>query len=423
MKMHVICSCLFALSTAFANPSVTMVSVVADSGNRTLTARYRLSEDAIVTFDVLTNGVSIGGKQLRTLAGDVNRKVLSGERTIVWCWPQMLDGCRFAANEASVRVTAWPLDAPPNYMVCDLNLDISGSGIRGVTFYPDEDSLPYGIDSDRYRRDYLVARRIPAKGVKWRMGSPSTESGRRAGEDCHYVTFTNDFYIGVFEITRGQFKTLLKESSDDWSEYESTSDDPLCPMDGIRWLMIRSVSESDAWTPPTYVNRHGGGWLPLHLLWRVTGLEADIPTDAEWEYACRAGSGAAHYDGTEDSSRLEELAWYAANSEGRLHRVGEKKPNGWGLYDMYGNVNEWCLDNYTSSVFVSPEHVDVNPPGPAASDKDSTGGNTYDRVVRGGGCCTADEGFLRSASRVAENISTKQYHGFRVVFTNVEVSK
>ena len=359
MKQILVLSLVTAAVAASAAPSVSGTAVSVDVKTRTATVTYTLSESAVVTFDILTNGVSVGGRNLRGAVGDVNRKVASGPGTITWCWPQDFDGLQLAANAATVRVTAWPLDSLPDYMVCDLRVP-GGSIVKGtcMSFYPGEDFLPGGIESDAYRTDYLVLRRIPAKGVKWRMGSPDGESGHRDGEERHWVTFTNDYYMGVFPLTQGQFYTIMREANPTDEEYTRTTDDPLCPMDGLRWQILRSAAAVDNWYPPEKVNRHGGGWLVLHRLWDKIRFEADMPTDAEWEYACRAGTTSAF--SFPETADLPKYAWFTGNSGGVVHDVGKKLPNAWGLYDMYGNMLEWVLDWYAD---YDPEDV-VDPKGP-----------------------------------------------------------
>jgi formylglycine-generating enzyme required for sulfatase activity len=115
-----------------------------------------------------------------------------------------------------------------------------------------------------------------------------------------------------------------------------------------------------------------------------------LPTEAEWEYACRAGSDGDYYFGS-DPRRLTDYAWYADNSEKKTHPVGQKQPNAWGLYDMLGNVGEWCNDMYGKNYY---EHSPgENPHGPAE-------GSLY--VLRGGSWNSGPE-VLRSSYRVAEN--------------------
>jgi formylglycine-generating enzyme required for sulfatase activity len=120
---------------------------------------------------------------------------------------------------------------------------------------------------------------------------------------------------------------------------------------------------------------------------KLGGKKFALPTEAQWEYACRAGSTTRYCFG-DDKSRLGEYAWYSANSRGKLHPVGEKKPNAWGLYDMHGNVQEWCQDPFSTGYSRLPV---VDPNG--------TGNNAYPyRVVRG--ACRDTEAWLcRSACR------------------------
>jgi formylglycine-generating enzyme required for sulfatase activity len=114
-----------------------------------------------------------------------------------------------------------------------------------------------------------------------------------------------------------------------------------------------------------------------------------LPTEAEWEYACRAGSDSEYAFGN-DERGLGEYSWFADNAAKKTHPVGQKKPNAWGLYDMHGNVAEWCNDNYDKSYYAaSPDH---NPRGLAEGDKN---------VLRGGAWNSARDG-LRSAARVGE---------------------
>jgi len=128
-----------------------------------------------------------------------------------------------------------------------------------------------------------------------------------------------------------------------------------------------------------------------------------LPTEAEWEYACRAGSQSRFCFG-DDESKLGDYAWYKANAEGRTHKVGTKKPNAWGLYDMHGNVWEWCLDRYTENYADTP--CDGSAYG-VASDKG--------RVLRGGSYNT-DADKCSSTSRINLGSGGKNYFiGFRLI--------
>ena len=114
-------------------------------------------------------------------------------------------------------------------------------------------------------------------------------------------------------------------------------------------------------------------WLSLH------GPEARLPTEAEWEYACRAGTESAYWSGDEESD-LARVGWYTANSEGRTHRVGEKEANRWGLYDVHGNVDEWTRSPWPSDYSERESGAEIDPqspPAPAAP-------RGEDHVIRGG---------------------------------------
>ena len=399
---------------ALAAPEVSDVNVSVDAVFRTTTVSYSLSEDAVVTFDVLTNGVSIGGANLQGVVGDVNRMVEAGSRTLVWCWPQELNGPQLPAA-ATVRVTAWPLDDLPDYIVCDLCT--SGA----LSFYANAESIPGGVGDDRYKTDYLVLRRIPAKGVTWQMGSPESETGRAGNSEArHRVTFTNDYYMGIYEVTQRQYERAMGigDVTTDTTEFPtSITNAPTYPLDGVRWVMGRSAQAGWNWVPPDKVARDGNPTFILGMLSGKTGFTFDLPTEAEWEYACRAGEGAARYDGTGDSSTLGDLAWYAANAGGAIHPVGLKKPNRWGLYDMYGNVPEWCLDWYSPEIGGESDSVVTNPVGPSVASP-----TLYHRVLRGGSKASGADS-LRSAARVGCNFQTKGVNGLRVVALNVSLAE
>ena len=398
---------------AVAAPEVSGVGVSIDAEGRKATISYTLSEDAVVTFDVLTNGVSIGGTHLRGAVGDVNRRIAAGSRSITWCWSDAIDGAQLSAA-ATVRVTAWPLDHLPDYMVCDLR------STGAISFYPNAESIPGGVGDDMYKTDYIVFRRIPAKGVRWQMGSPEGEAGRaNAGESRHWVTFANDYYMAIYEITQRQYEMAMGIDDVTTASAEfptSVTNAPTYPLDGARWVMGRSAHSDWNWVPPEKVTRGGSSAFVLGKIGAKCGFTVDLPTDAEWEYAGRAGEGAARYDGTDDTATVDDLGWYSGNSGGALHPVGERAPNRWGIYDMYGNVAEWCLDWYSPDCGVSGSGTAVDPAGPTAASP-----TLYHRVLRGGSISTgADK--LRSASRVSCNLATKAGNGFRVVALNVSLA-
>ncbi|MCD6405497.1 MAG: formylglycine-generating enzyme family protein, partial [Planctomycetes bacterium] len=196
---------------------------------------------------------------------------------------------------------------------------------------------------------------IPAG--EFMMGSPSGESRRDSDEGpVHKVVLTKAFYLGKYEVTNGQYQAFLNSAgydgsrdadSDylrhhrDWNKYASTGDS--YPIVCVSWKNAQAYCK----------------WAGLRL-----------PTEAEWEYACRAGSSTRFSFGDSDS-QLDSYAWYNGNSGSKTHPVGQKRPNGWDLYDMHGNVWECCADwkgDYPSGSVTDPQ-------GPSSESA---------RVLRGG---------------------------------------
>ncbi|MBF0410727.1 MAG: protein kinase [Candidatus Riflebacteria bacterium] len=231
----------------------------------------------------------------------------------------------------------------------------------------------------------LSLERIPAGSFQ--IGA---DKGEKDEKPRHQVTISKALLIGKHEITHAQFKRVVGLPH---SSFQAGAD--LKPVAPISWigavLMCNALSEK----------------LGLKKCYTMVGelavcdFEADgfrLPTESEWEYACRAGSNSEYYWG---SSIDQNYGWFKENSKGNVHEVGGKLPNSWGLYDMVGNADEWCNDWYGS--YTSESKVD--PRGP---------GSGTDRVLRGG--AIVDSGrFFRSAHRDYGNpTSQKYYHGFRV---------
>ena len=384
LYMSVACAAL--VSSADPNdPQVTLVSAGQDFG-RVVKVEYTLDEPAIVTFDVKTNGVSIGGANLKLAYGDVHRVIAAtgaGEtRTLFWpaheAWPDH----RFGTDAVSVTVTAWATNSPPDYMVIKLVGEDKGSR----TFYTAPEQLPGegGVTNEMYKTDYLVMRRIPAAGKTFRMGSPATEPGRRPNEILHYVTLTNDFYMSVFELTQGQFVNVVGtlDPCNTRYGYEATR-----PLDWIVYCRFRGAGK--CWPADGHDIDAASKLNAFRTALNIPSL--DLPTEAEWEFACRAGTDASRYNGTEFPVSVFDIAWVG---EGRTkpHAVGLLKPNSYGLYDMYGNVDEYCLDYYAEdSAYATVGSSVVAPKGPAQG---------TERVIRGTGSWWSSSGDqARSAFR------------------------
>ena len=362
-------------------PKLSLLRVAQEPTTRCVTVDYTLDAPAIVTFDVLTNGVSIGAANVTHAYGDVNRLVQGGVRAISWQAAKSWPGHMFSDDTVSVEVTAWSPDSPPDYMVVDL---VTDKGAR--TYYTAPEHLPDGgLGNDKYKTDYLVMRRILAEGKTFRMGSPGDEPGRRPNEALHYVTLTNDFYMSVFELTQGQYKNVIGTLEACNNRYAYAATHP------IDWIVYRRFrGEKKLWP------RDGHAVDPksdLGMFRSTLNLQTlDLPTEAEWEFACRAGTLSARYDGTDFPASAAGIAWLGEGKKNQPHAVGLLKPNGYGLYDMYGNVDEYCLDYYAEeSAHAVVGSTIVAPQGPATG---------TERVIRGTGSWWSDNGEnARSAFR------------------------
>ncbi|MBO7108037.1 MAG: SUMF1/EgtB/PvdO family nonheme iron enzyme, partial [Verrucomicrobia bacterium] len=226
------------------------------------------------------------------------------------------------------------------------------------------------------------------------MGSPEDELGRKSNEVQHQVTLTQGYWLGKFEVTQAQYEAVTGKNP---SEFKGAD----LPVEKVNWNDAVKFCE---WLT---IQERAAGRLP-------GGYEYTLPTESQWEYACRAGTTTALNSGKDLSDwkecpEVDEVGWYWYNSDKMTHPVGQKQPNAWGLYDMHGNVYEWCLDWFgdypTSSV--------TDPTGP------STGSS---RVVRGGSWFYYARD-CRSAYRYYGNPSYDYYYyyGFRVALAPVPV--
>ena len=339
-------------------PAITLDSV-SQSPAQIVTISYTLTNaPAVVTFSMETNGaagwVRIDPAALRTAQGDVNRLVAVGQRTIKWKPYRDFKGVQIGENGARAVVTAWPTNNPPAYLVVDLT---DGS----KRYYESEDRLPYGgvLSNDIYRTSQLVMRKVIAKGVTWTMGSVA-ETGRTAAyEKLHVVTLDENYYLAVFPLTQRQH-ALIKGSAPT-----------------VRWQVDGDMRPSDVVTRVDCVGSVAAG-MPdptsdsiCGKLKNRTGIDFNLPGEAHWEFAARAGCGEGYWPvGTGDVA-MAIASNVDANLPGRYRGnggwpadsldvnnipnsslgadrataiVGSYAPNRWGFYDMCGNVREWCRD-------------------------------------------------------------------------------
>lgn len=256
---------------------------------------------------------------------------------------------------------------------------------------------------------------LPVSGAEFLMGSPDSEANRKPDEGPQHKLKIEPFWIGKCEITWDLYRPFMengKSRNKDGTlnrDSDLTTSEPPEPKDG------ETLNDTITQPTPPYVPMHfqmGDGYskdypavgMTQHAaskfcewLSAQTGHFYRLPTEAEWEYACRAGTTTTYSFGN-DAALLGEYAWFAGNSEFQYQKVGTRKPNPWGLYDMHGNVAEHVLDQYLPDSY-SKLKGDMTNPWTVPI-------NRYPTVVRGGHW-DSDPAGLRSASRVGSDKSWK----------------
>lgn len=233
---------------------------------------------------------------------------------------------------------------------------------------------------------------VPISGAKFTMGSAETEAGRKSDEGPEHEVKVDDFWMSTLEITWDQFELFLYRETD--GEFITANREIELAVDGVSGATMPYVNFNKPGYPLINVTQYAAStfckWLSAK-----TGHFYRLPTEAEWEYASRAGSAGSY---PFEENQLEEFAWYAGNSNKKPQKGGTKKPNKWGLYDMQGNVAEWVLDGYDESYYQRTNKTE-NPVLFAEE--------LYPRVVRGGSFKDPKEN-LRSASRQHSDKSWKK---------------
>ena len=435
-----------------AIPEVSNVTMT-QSANRLVTITYQLTEAAVVTLDIQTNAnvsaaandpgwTTIGGTAICNAQGDVWRKVgndiaqgqtFSG--TITWQPDQTWkgpdeNGFKIAANGARARVTAWPLDNTPDYMAVDVS---AAAQPNTQTYYPSADFVPGGVTNSIYKTTMLLMRKIMAKDVTWTMGSTTLENQNRqaAREATHQVKLANNYYIGVYEITQSQWSQVATNNTTAVANF--TTERFMRPMEKVCYNEIRNAANTTTANASYNWPNDPNPSSFLGLLRSKTGIDFDLPSEAQWEFAARAGNGVGYWgDGSGIlnaalDANLNLLGRYLNNptsnsstspaatispSEGGTAIVGSYLPNAWGIYDMHGNVWEWCLDWYEDNINAHGGAVNIDPSAPA---KTLSGASGAARVRRGGSWSLA-AGFCRPANR-QYYAPTGRYndYGFRVL--------
>ncbi|MBO6166862.1 MAG: SUMF1/EgtB/PvdO family nonheme iron enzyme [Kiritimatiellae bacterium] len=229
----------FAIHADTVTPSVSDVSLSQDSATRAVTINYTLADaPAIITLDITTNGVSIGQQNVWAIDGDANKVIQPGSRSMVWhpdkSWPNQ----KFDASDGiqiGATVTAWSENDPPMYLAADL---VSGD----VKYYTCAEAVPGGVQDILYKTTTLLMRRIYAGGKAFMMGSPSDEPGRwetDARETQHEVSFSHDYYMGVYEVTQQQWQQIASSVTNWPSYHKNDACKATRPVESVSWAQIR----------------------------------------------------------------------------------------------------------------------------------------------------------------------------------------
>jgi formylglycine-generating enzyme required for sulfatase activity len=195
---------------------------------------------------------------------------------------------------------------------------------------------------------------LPIHGGKFLMGSPKSETGHQDDESPQHEVEVGPFWMGKHEVTWDEYEVFMfnldiarrEATGQQASALDKTADAltrPTKPYTDMTFGMGKEGYPAICMTQ--YAAKKYCEWLSAK-----TGRYYRLPTEAEWEYACRAGTKTAYSFG-DDAAKLGDYAWYYDNSNETSHPVGKKKPNPWGLYDMHGNVSEWCADQYLADFY------------------------------------------------------------------------
>ena len=380
------------MKKALGTGLLTLIGVAAFAATPTITGvtaqqRYPWNGKVDISYTV-TGDIAAEAKQravftsLKVTAQDkvANRTYtatkLSGDRALTagthkFVWDMNAEGLTFKSSNVVFNVSCET--TPATYCVIDLSAGANATSYP-VTYLASPPSGGFNVNA--YKTTKLVLKRLEAGTFKM-QGSSN-------------VTLTKPFFCGLFEVTQKQY-VLVTGSNPSYF-----SGDTL-PVERVAYEAIRGSSNGAKWPSSSSVDSSSF----MGKLRARTGLDFDLPTEAQWEYACRAGTTTTYSYG---NSVTGNYMWYDDNSSGKTHPVGTRSANPWGLYDMHGNVWEWCLD------WLGTLAYGTDPKGPSS-------GSGLTRVWRGGSWCY-DAGRCTSSYRYGgAPTGDYTYVGFRLVRT------
>lgn len=389
-----------SILTTLVVVAATITSYTADAATPTITGvtaqqRYPWNGKVDISYTV-TGDIAAEAKQkavLTSLKVTAQDKVasktytatkLSGDTALTagthkFVWDMNAEGLTFKSSNVVFNVACET--TPATYCVIDLSAGANATSYP-VTYLAEPPSGGFNVDA--YKTSKLVLKRIEAG--TFIMGDDQND-------ESHRVTLTKPFFCGLFEVTQRQYELVAGANPCSATSYGKGN---TYPVHYVSYDMIRGTSNGASWPSSSAVDSSSF----MGKLRTRTGLDFDLPTEAQWEYACRAGTTTTYSYG---NSANENYMWYSSNSNSKSHPVGSKNANPWGLYDMHGNVWEWCLDWFEKTLTFG-----MDPKGASSGS---------DRVRRSGSCYNAAPS-CTSEYRSIYSPSTESYgSGFRLFRT------
>ena len=388
MKKSALMVCaMFAQGIAFATPTVSDMKVtpIPPWGlaiDYAVNAATEAEEKAAPGVKVVHGEQTYAAK---TLLGDLS--FTNGAHRIYWNAAQ--DGVTVSLTNATVQLVYTPVRTAENSLYCVIDLSAGANATSYPVTYLNEEPEG-GFNTTEYKTTKLVLKRVnPGTFI---MGEDQTCESNR-------VTLTKAFFMGIFEVTQRQWLSVMGANPSYFAGHTK-------PVESVSYKAIRGSTLGAEWPQSNEVDKDSF----FGKLRDRTEVVFDLPTEAQWEYACRAGTQMLYSYGEVENAGF---MWYAENSGAKTHEVGIKEPNAWGFYDMHGNVREWCL-NWAGSL--SDGGVGVDPIGAtskyAAGRHITRGGVFADSAVE----CSAS--YRRSDdSSYTYGVSEYGYNGFRVVLS------